>query len=198
MATEVTVRDTRVEIVEGDITREETDAVVNAANSSLMGGRGVDGAIHRAGGPAILEGCKEIVKRQGRLPAGQAVITTAGEMKAKHVIHTVGPVYSGSPEDPVTLAGCFTESLRLADENGLESVSFPAISCGVYGYPMDEAARVSLGAVAEYVKGETGVKLVRFVLFGKKAFETFAAALRRAQGGVPSSSRGAAADEFAG
>lgn len=196
MAAELTVGGTRIEIVEGDITREDTDAIVNAANSSLMGGGGVDGAIHRAGGPAIVEECREIVKRQGRLPAGKAVITTAGKMKAKHVIHTVGPVYSGAPEDPVTLASCFTESLRVADENELESVSFPAISCGVYGYPMDEAARVSLEAVADHARGRpsmnsgrprrelverrgrTGIKLVRFVLFGRRALETFAAAAR--------------------
>jgi O-acetyl-ADP-ribose deacetylase (regulator of RNase III) len=178
MATELMAGGTRIEIVEGDITREDTDAIVNAANSSLMGGGGVDGAIHRAGGPDILEECREIVKRQGSLPAGKAVITTAGKMKAKHVIHTVGPVYSGSPEDPVTLASCFTESLRVADENELESVSFPAISCGVYGYPMDEAARVSLSAVADHARGRTRVRLVRFVLFGRRAFETFAAAAR--------------------
>ncbi len=176
MATQVTVNGMRIEIVEGDITREETGAVVNAANSGLMGGGGVDGAIHRAGGGAILDECREIVKRQGRLPAGKAVITTAGKMKAKHVIHTVGPIDSGSAADPVTLASCFTESLRMTDENGIESVSFPAISCGVYGYPMDEAARVSLKAVADHARGDTGVKLVRFVLFGKQAFETFAAA----------------------
>ena len=114
--------------------------------------------------------------RNGRLPPGEAVITTAGNMKARHVIHTVGPVYSGSPEDPATLASCFTQSLRVADESKLESVSFPAVSCGVYGYPVDEAARVALGAVADYVKGETGVKLVRFVLYGEDVFKTFAAA----------------------
>ncbi len=178
MATQVTVKNTRIEIAEGDITREETGAIVNAANSGLMGGGGVDGAIHRAGGSAILEECREIVKRRGRLPAGKAVITTAGKMKAKHVIHTVGPIYSGSPDDPVTLASCFTESLRMADENGIESVSFPAISCGVYGYPMDEAARVSLEAVVDHARGRTGIKLVRFVLFGRRAYETFAAAAR--------------------
>ena len=166
---------TRIEIVEGDITKQDTDAVVNAANSSLMGGGGVDGAIHRAGGPERLEQCREIVKHQGRLPAGRAVITTAGRMKARHVIHTVGPVYSGSPEDPVTLASCFTESLKLADEHGLKSISFPAISCGVYGYPLDDAARVALGAVRDYARGgKTGVELVRFVLFGERAFAAFA------------------------
>lgn len=180
MATELTVGKTRVEIVRGDITKEDVDAIVNAANSGLMGGGGVDGAIHRAGGRAILEECKEIVKKQGRLPPGQAVITTAGNMTARHVIHTVGPVYSGKPSDPVTLASCFTESLKLADANGLKSVSFPAISCGVYGYPLEEAAEVALGAVAEYAKGGTGVELVRFVLFDGRAHEVF----EKAAGGI--------------
>lgn len=174
MATDVTVGRTRIEIVEGDITEQDVDAVVNAANSGLMGGGGVDGAIHRAGGPAILADCREIVKRQGRLPAGKAVITIAGDMPSRHVIHTVGPVYSGKPSDPVTLASCFTESLKLADEHKLRSVAFPAISCGVYGYPLDEAAKVALGAVADYARGKTGVELVRFVLFGERACNAFA------------------------
>ena len=172
----VNINKTKLMLVLGDITRQEADAIVNAANSSLMGGGGVDGAIHRAGGKAILAECKVIVDRQGRLSPGKAVITTAGRMKAKHVIHTVGPIYSGSPNDPVTLASCFTESLKVADENGLESVSFPAISCGVYGYPMADAARVSMRAVAGYAGEGTGVKLVRFVLYGLLAFDTFAAA----------------------
>jgi len=122
MAAELVVGKTRVEIVRGDITKEDVDAIVNAANSGLMGGGGVDGAIHRAGGRAIPNECKVIVKKQGRLPPGQAVITTAGSMTARHVIHTVGPVYSGKPSDPVTLASCFAESLKLADANGLKSV----------------------------------------------------------------------------
>ncbi len=201
MATEFEVGGTRVEIVRGDITAEDVDAIVNAANSSLMGGGGVDGAIHRAGGPAILADCEEIVKRQGQLPPGKAVITTAGDMPARHVIHTVGPFYSGSPEDPETLASCFTESLKVADEHGLRSVSFPAISCGVYGYPHREAAEVSIGAVAAYAldkardppagparpapprpdlkaggEGKTGVELVRFVLFGPRVHDVFARA----------------------
>ncbi len=176
MASGLKVGRTRVEIVRGDITKEDTDAIVNAANSGLMGGGGVDGAIHRAGGPEILKECKEIVKKQGRLPPGEAVITTAGKMPARHVIHTVGPIYSGSTDDPVTLASCFTESLKAADANGLKSVSFPAISCGVYGYPLDEAATVALGAVAEYARGKTGVEIVRFVLFDERAYEAFAKA----------------------
>ncbi len=180
MPTELVVDKTRVEIVRGDITKEDVDAIVNAANSGLMGGGGVDGAIHRAGGRAILAECKEIVKKQGRLPPGQAVITTAGDMKARRVIHTVGPVYSGKPADPVTLASCFTESLKLADANGLKSVSFPAISCGVYGYPLDKAAGVALKAATGYAKGETAVELVRFVLFDARAYEAF----EKAAGGI--------------
>jgi O-acetyl-ADP-ribose deacetylase (regulator of RNase III) len=173
-----TVGTTTVEIAEGDLTQEDVEAIVNAANSSLMGGGGVDGAIHRAGGPDIIVDCKEIVAKQGKLPAGLAVITTAGKMKARHVIHTVGPVYSGSTEDPKTLASCYTECLKLADANGLKSVSFPAISTGVYGYPMAEAARVSLSAVKEYLAGDTKLALVRFVLFGREAHEAYAVAAR--------------------
>lgn len=174
MAKEFTVGKTRVEIVPGDITVEDVDAIVNAANSSLLGGGGVNGAIHRAGGPAIVAECKELVKRQGRLPPGKAVITTAGDMPARHVIHTLGPIYSRSPEDPKTLVSCYTESLRVADEHGLRSVAFPAISCGVYGYPLGEAAEVSLGAVAGYAREvKTGVGIVRFVLFDPRAHEAF-------------------------
>src|SRR5579863_1952744 len=127
----------------GDITNETTDAIVNAANSSLLGGGGVDGAIHRAGGPAILAECKQIVSKIGRLPAGQAVMTTGGHLAAKHVIHTVGPIYRDAQHgEPETLARCHRESIRLADEHALESISFPAISTGVYGYPVADAAHV--------------------------------------------------------
>ena len=169
-----------IELVQGDLTRDDSDAIVNAANSSLMGGGGVDGAIHRAGGPQILAECEEIVARQGPLPAGKAVITTAGEMPSKYVIHTVGPVYSGKPTDPELLASCHTESLKAAAEKGLESVAFPAISTGVYGYPREEAAPVALGAVAGFLREEPGsLRRVRFVLFGAPAFETFSNALKR-------------------
>ena len=175
--TRLAVGSTTIEVVRGDITEEGVHAIVNAANSSLMGGGGVDGAIHRAGGPEILAECKEIVKREGRLPPGGAVITTAGRMRAKRVIHTVGPIYSGSAEDPKTLASCYTESLKLADEHGLASVAFPAISCGVYGYPLDDAAEVSVKAVADYAReGRTAVTLVRFVMFSPAAHDAFARA----------------------
>jgi O-acetyl-ADP-ribose deacetylase (regulator of RNase III) len=149
-----------------DITRETADAIVNAANSSLMGGGGVDGAIHRGGGPAILEECKKIVARMGRLPAGQAVITTGGRLSAKHVIHTVGPVYrDGKRGEPALLANCYCESLRVADEHQLESVAFPSISTGAYGYPISEAAQIAVSAVVEGLNSCRYVRKVRFVLF---------------------------------
>ena len=166
----------RIELVEGNITRQEVDAIVNAANSSLMGGGGVDGAIHRAGGPAILEECTEI--RRSRypdgLPTGQAVSTTAGNLPARWVIHTVGPVYSRSQDRSGLLASCHTESLRLADGLGATTVAFPAISTGIYGYPLGEAAEVAIDAVRG---AETSVEEVRFVLFGQRALEAFERAL---------------------
>lgn len=163
---------------EGDITKEETEAIVNAANSSLMGGGGVDGAIHRAGGPAILEECKAIVSKNGRLPPGQAVITTAGDMAARYVIHTVGPVWSGGGRgEAETLASCYRECLGLAVEKGIRSVSFPSISTGAYGYPMAEAARVALGTVKAFLEGNVGVEAVTFVLWGRQALATYAEVL---------------------
>ncbi len=130
-----------------DITRETTDAIVNAANSSLLGGGGVDGAIHRAGGPGILAECRQIVSKIGTLPAGQAVITTGGRLAAKHVIHTVGPIYRGGERgEAETLTSCHRESVRLADEHGLASVAFPAISTGAYGYPVTAAAPIAIAA----------------------------------------------------
>jgi O-acetyl-ADP-ribose deacetylase (regulator of RNase III) len=173
---EILIKNSAVSIIQGDITGQDTDAIVNAANSGLMGGGGVDGAIHRAGGPAILEECKLIVARQGRLPAGQAVITTGGNMRARQVIHTVGPVWHGGGQgEPETLASAYRESLRLAAENGLKSVSFPSISTGVYGYPVDKAAAVAIGAVKEFLSGkETSVKKVVFVLFDSATYSAYA------------------------
>ncbi len=166
-------------IVQGDITRQTTDAIVNAANSSLMGGGGVDGAIHRAGGPAILEECKQIVARQGRLPTGKAVITTGGNLRAKHVIHTVGPVwYGGGRGEEEQLASAYRESLRLAAELRLASVSFPSISTGAYGYPVERAAGVALRTVAGFLRqGDTSIREVVFVLFDTRTFEAYSAAL---------------------
>ena len=166
-----------------DITAEATDAIVNAANSSLLGGGGVDGAIHRAGGPAILAECREIVSKVGRLPAGKAVITTAGRLAAKHVIHTVGPIYQGGNHgDAEILASCHRESLRLADEHSLGSLSFPAISTGAYGYPVSEAGPIAISSTAEALAAARHVMKCRFVLFDTatlRAYERGAEKLSR-------------------
>lgn len=177
---EVTVNNARLGLVQGDITRQTTDAIVNAANSSLMGGGGVDGAIHRAGGPAILEECKQIVARQGRLPTGQAVITTGGNLKARHVIHTVGPVWHGGGQgEPELLANAYRNSLKVAADNKLASVSFPSISTGAYGYPLAEAARVAIKAVVSFLgESPTPVREVTFVLFGGQALDSYESALK--------------------
>ncbi|HEY55805.1 MAG TPA: O-acetyl-ADP-ribose deacetylase [Dehalococcoidia bacterium] len=181
-ADEVTVNQTRLRLVQGDITRQTSDAIVNAANSSLMGGGGVDGAIHRAGGPAILDECKQIVSRQGRLATGKAVITTGGNLRAKHVIHTVGPVWhGGSQGEPELLSSAYRESLKLAAENNLSSLAFPSISTGVYGYPVNEAARVAINTVTAFLsRGTTSIKEVAFVLFDARTFAAYASALREA------------------
>ena len=163
-------------LVEGDITTQDVDAIVNAANSTLLGGGGVDGAIHRRGGPAILEECRRIRAEvwPAGLPTGQAVATTGGELPARWVIHTVGPVYADEEDPAALLASCHVESLRVADELEAETVAFPAISTGVYGYPLDEAAGVAIGSVRT---AETTVREVRFVLFGADAYATFTQAL---------------------
>jgi len=161
----------RIECVQADITRETVDAIVNAANTSLLGGGGVDGAIHRAGGPAILAECRLL----GGCETGRAKATTAAQLAARHVIHTVGPVWHGGGNgEAELLAACHRNALALADELGCRSVAFPAISTGVYGYPLGLAAPVALGAVAE---APTRVELVRFCLFGGAAFEAFERAL---------------------
>jgi O-acetyl-ADP-ribose deacetylase (regulator of RNase III) len=148
---------TRIDIVRGDITTHAADAIVNAANTSLLGGGGVDGAIHRKGGPDILEECRKIVARIGRCPTGEAVATTAGRLPAKMVVHTVGPVWQGgSAREDELLAGAWTRSLEVAAERGARTVAFPAISTGAYGYPMDRAARVSLGALAAFLRSRPG------------------------------------------
>jgi O-acetyl-ADP-ribose deacetylase (regulator of RNase III) len=173
------INNATIAIVQGDITRQATDAIVNAANSSLMGGGGVDGAIHRAGGPAILEECMKIVARQGRLPAGQAVITTAGKMQARYVIHTVGPIWRGGDQgEAETLASAYRESLKLASDNNLSSVSFPSISTGAYGYPVALAARIALNTVKAFLTKTSSVKEVVFVLFDSRTFDAYALALR--------------------
>ena len=162
--------------LEGDITKQEVDAIVNAANGSLMGGGGVDGAIHRAGGPSILAECREIRRttHPDGLPTGMVVATTAGDLPARWVIHTVGPVYARSEDRSGLLASCHVESLRVADDLGARTVAFPAISTGVYGYPVEEAAGVATRAVSD---ADTRVEEVRFVLFGRDAYEAFERAL---------------------
>jgi O-acetyl-ADP-ribose deacetylase (regulator of RNase III) len=179
-ALRVTMRDRVLAIFgPGDITREQSDAIVNAANSSLLGGGGVDGAIHRAGGPTILEACRQIVERIGRLPAGQAVATPAGRLPARYVIHTVGPFWSGGNQgEAETLASCHRESIRIADELQLTSIAFPAISTGAYRYPVDQASLVAITSAAEALEKAAHVREVRFVLFDSETFTQYANAAR--------------------
>ncbi|BDT88017.1 O-acetyl-ADP-ribose deacetylase [Nocardia cyriacigeorgica] len=160
--------------VRGDITEQEVDAVVNAANSSLLGGGGVDGAIHRRGGPEILAECRQLrASRYGKgLPTGQAVATTAGNLPARWVIHTVGPVWSAGEDRSGLLASCYRESLRVADELGARTIAFPAISTGIFGWPMDDGARIAVETVAGT---STSVREARFVLFDERAYAAFAA-----------------------
>ncbi|GAA2890636.1 O-acetyl-ADP-ribose deacetylase [Pseudonocardia halophobica] len=163
---------TRIELVQGDITTQEVDAVVNAANSGLLGGGGVDGAIHRAGGPAILAECRELraTRYPDGLPTGRAVATTAGNMPARWVIHTVGPVYAKREDRSHLLASAYRESLRVADELGARSVAFPAVSAGIYGWPLADAARIAVTTVRE---ADTQVELARFVLFSAEILRAF-------------------------
>ncbi|MEW6060017.1 MAG: O-acetyl-ADP-ribose deacetylase [Actinomycetota bacterium] len=172
-------------LVEGDITEQEVDAIVNATNSSLMGGAGVSAAIHQRGGPTILEECKKLRETDcpDGLPTGRAVATTAGALPAKWVIHTAGPAYSSTEDRSELLASCHSESLKVADEIGAKTVAFPAISTGVYGYPLELAAPVAIRAVRE---AETQVEEVRFVLFGLAAYEAFERALRPGEPTAPS------------
>jgi len=154
---DITCGSTALKTVVADITTLAVDAIVNAANSSLMGGGGVDGAIHHAGGPDILQECKDIVHKKGRLPTGEAVITTAGRMPAGHVIHTVGPVWhGGKSREPVLLGNCYRNSLQVAQENGLRRIAFPSISTGIYSYPAHEAADVAVRAVIETIEANPG------------------------------------------
>ncbi len=166
----------RIQIIRGDITKIAVDAIVNAANTSLLGGGGVDGPIHRAGGPAILEECRKIVARQGGCKTGEAVITTAGNLPARYVIHTVGPVWNGGNSAVETHGGasllrnCYLNSLKLAVENGCKTISFPNISTGVYGYPKDEAAKISVKAVADFLSENHFIERVVFVCFDEENF----------------------------
>lgn len=171
---EIILDGTTISLIRGDITREDTDAIVNAANSRLAGGGGVDGAIHAAGGPAIMEECRKI----GSCPTGTAVITTGGRLKAKFVIHTVGPIYrDGKHGEPRLLESAYRSSLQLAFERGLKSVAFPSISTGVYGYPVEEAASIALSTVIDFVKKNKGLELVRFNLFSDRDLSVYKSAL---------------------
>ncbi len=166
-----------IQVVQGDITKENTDAIVNAANKTLLGGGGVDGAIHRAGGPAILEECRKL----GGCDTGDAKITTGGRLPAKYVIHTVGPVYrDGKHGEPELLKSCHVRSLEVAVANGVRTIAFPAISCGVYGYPIEEASKIAINTVKEFLETypNCGITLVRFVMFGSDTFIPFRSALR--------------------
>ena len=178
-AAQVIINQAKLSTIQGDITKQTTGAIVNAANSSLMGGGGVDGAIHNAGGPAILEECKQIVAKQGRLPTGKAVITTGGNLKAKFVIHTVGPIWHGGNKgEPELLASTYRESLKVAAENNLSSVSFPSISTGAFGYPVDKAAEVAIKTVTAFLKEQaTSIKEVVFVLFDSATYASYSSKL---------------------
>ncbi len=171
---QITVSKSKLELVQGDITQQDTDTIVNAANSSLLGGGGVDGAIHRAGGPQILEECRKI----GGCPPGEARITAGGRLKARYVIHTVGPVYHGGQRgEPETLANAYRNSLALATQHRIKSVAFPSISTGAYGYPIDKAAAIALRTVIDYLQAHPEIELVRFVLFGQSAYDAYSKAL---------------------
>jgi len=170
------IGNTKLTLVRGDITTQETEAIVNAANSSLLGGGGVDGAIHRAGGAQILEECKKIRAKQGGCPTGEAVITTGGLLKAKYVVHTVGPIWRGGNQDEEKLLiNAYQSSLALAKEKGIRSLSFPSISTGAYGYPIQAAARVALSTVRDFLT-QHDFEEVRFVLFSDRDLKTYEAA----------------------
>ncbi len=175
---ETEIGKTKLSLIQGDITLQETEAIVNAANTSLLGGGGVDGAIHRAGGPKILEECKAIRAKQGGCPTGEAVITSGGNMKAKYVVHTVGPVWSGgNRNEEQLLRNAYYNSLNLAGEKSIKSVSFPSISTGVYRFPIDKASRIALNTVKEFLQKHNFVE-VRFVLFSERDLKVYEIALR--------------------
>jgi len=164
----------KIEIRQGDITRLAVNAIVNAANSSLLGGGGVDGAIHRAAGPELVKECRTL----GGCPTGEARITKGYNLAARHVIHTVGPVYSGKPRDKALLTGCYQNSLKLAVENNVHSLAFPAISCGVYGYPIEEACKIAVDTSCSFLKNNQTIEKVIFMLFSPEALKIYEEYLR--------------------
>jgi len=170
-----TVHQSILEIVQGDITQQDTEAIGNAANSALAGGGGVDGAIHRAGGPNLM---LELRAKYKGCPTGSAVITSGGNLKANYVIHAVGPRYSGSPKDAELLSSAYRKSLELCAQNKISSIAFPSISTGIYGYPVEEASRIALNTVMDYLKEYPEIKLVRFVLFDSKTFDVYKESLK--------------------
>ena len=174
---EITVNNTRIVLLKGDLIEQATEAVVNAANSGLLGGGGVDGAIHRAGGPKILEECKLIRAKQGGCPTGKAVVTSGGNLKAKYVIHTVGPVWHGDNANESTLLrNAYHNSLLLAKENNIKTISFPSISTGAYRFPVEQAAEIALRTVIDFAK-ENDIDEIRFVLFSNNDYEKYKSAL---------------------
>ncbi len=170
-----TVHRSALEVFQGDITQQDIEAIGNAANSALAGGGGVDGAIHRAGGPSIMA---ELKSKYKGCPTGSAVITGGGRLKAKHVIHAVGPRYSGSPKDAELLSGAYRKSLELCTQNKIASIAFPSISTGIYGYPVEEASRIALKTVMDYLKNHPEIKLVRFVLFDTNTYSVYEETLK--------------------
>lgn len=173
---EIKINETLIVLACGDITEESTDAIVNAANERLAGGAGVDGAIHRAGGPEILAECRLI----GGCPTGHAVITKSGKLNAKYVIHTVGPIYKGGTKnEALLLQSAYKKSLELSREKELQSISFPAISTGLYGYPLEEAARLALKACIDFARSNTDIKLIRHILFSWPIYEVYSSELKK-------------------
>ena len=170
----IAVESTTLRLRRGDITEEDVDCIVNAANSSLMGGGGVDGAIHRVGGPQILEECRAIRKAHGECPTGEAVLTSGGRLRARYVLHTVGPVWQGgtSDEDHL-LRNAYNNCLRIAAERGLSSIAFPSISTGVYGFPIERAARIAFDAVCKFIHGHHEIREVRFIVFSDNDFQVY-------------------------
>lgn len=180
MRNSIDVNKSRLTLVLGDITQQKTDAIVNAANSSLLGGGGVDGAIHRAGGPQILQECIKIREKQGGCETGEAVITSGGKLHARYVIHTVGPVWKdGKHNEPELLACCYKNSLRIAVENGIKTLSFPSISTGAYGYPLEEAAPIALKSVIDFLQYDDSLDEVAFVLFNPLIYKVYEDSLKR-------------------